>query len=170
MKGATGVATASAGMLLTVHVYKINNMQDCEFRFLLMNKIQDMIRKVNASFIIFKTIQYSKSWFLMDVPVIHDAWTIMRESFYLPTFWKLKKTYSNLIILPYLLCTECMVDVIPNHYKSSNPPFNSITFSIQLNYCATNLCHIKIQWSLKSWHNSTITHIALGSMGFLPDT
>ena len=57
------VTRASAGMVMSVydrqHVHV--GLLHYELGFLLLNKIQDMMRNVNTSLIIFKTIQHVKS-------------------------------------------------------------------------------------------------------------
>ena len=50
------VARGSVGMVLAVCDKQHVGLIFCEFGPLLVNKIQDIIRNVNASFIIFKTI------------------------------------------------------------------------------------------------------------------
>ena len=50
------VASASAGMVLTVKDIQHVELLHCEFGLVLLNNIQDSTRNVNTSFGIFKTI------------------------------------------------------------------------------------------------------------------
>ena len=68
---ATLITRASAGMILTLKDRQHVGLLHCEFGYLLLNKMQDMIRNVNASFIIlrqFSILRVKVRWCIQYIP------------------------------------------------------------------------------------------------------